>query len=137
VAMAITMLSRFAAWGGLFFGGGNQRDEGENIFELLALIILAPLAATLLQLALSRSREYEADRSGARLIGDGEPLARALSKLDAASQQIPMPYARREMAGLYIVNPLAGMNVSLKGLFSDHPPTADRIARLRSREWAK
>jgi heat shock protein HtpX len=136
IAMAITMLARFAAWGGLFFGGGRD-DRGENLFELLALIILAPLAATLLQLALSRSREYEADRSGARLIGDGEPLARALSKLEAASRQIPMPMARREMAPLYIVNPLAGMNVSMKGLFSDHPPTADRIARLRSREWAK
>ena len=136
VAMAITLLARFAAWGGLFFGG-NQRDEGENMFEVLALVILAPIAATLLQLALSRSREYEADRSGARLIGDGEPLARALSKLDAASRQIPMPYVHREMAALYIVNPLAGMNISLKGLFSDHPPTADRIARLRSREWAK
>ena len=136
VAMAITMLARFAAWGGLFFGGGRD-NEGENIFELLALIILAPLAATLLQLALSRSREYEADRSGARLIGDGEPLARALSKLETASLQIPMPGARREMAPLYIVSPLAGMNVSLKGLFSDHPPTEDRIARLRSREWAR
>lgn len=136
LAMAITLLARFAAWGGLFFGG-NQRDEGENMFEVLALVILAPLAAMLLQLALSRSREYQADRSGAQLIGDGEPLARALSKLDAASRQIPMPYARREMAGLYIVNPLAGMNVSMKGLFSDHPPTADRIARLRSRDWAK
>ena len=136
LAMAITLLARFAAWGGLFFGG-DRRNEGQNMFELLALVILAPLAATLLQLALSRSREYEADRSGARLIGDGEPLARALGKLDAASRQIPMPYAHREMAGLYIVNPLAGMNVSMKGLFSDHPPTADRIARLRSREWAK
>ena len=136
IAMAITMLARFAAWGGLFFGGGGD-DRGENMFEILALVILAPLAATLLQLALSRSREYEADRSGARLIGDGEPLARALGKLDAASRQIPMPGARREMAGLYIVNPLAGMNVSMKGLFSDHPPTADRIARLRSQEWAK
>ena len=136
IAMAITLLARMAAWGGLFMGG-DRRNEGENIFELLALIILAPLAATLLQLALSRSREYEADRSGARMIGDGEPLARALAKLDAASRQIPMPYAHREMAGLYIVNPLAGMNVSMKGLFSDHPPTADRIARLRSREWDK
>jgi heat shock protein HtpX len=135
IAMAITLLARMAAWGGLFMGG--REDEGENIFELLALIILAPLAATLLQLALSRSREYEADRSGARLIGDGEPLATALAKLDAASKQIPMPTARREMAGLYIVNPLAGMNVSLKGLFSDHPPTEDRIARLRSKEWAR
>jgi heat shock protein HtpX len=136
IAMAITLLARMAAWGGLFLGG-NRRDEGENMFEVLALVILAPIAATLLQLALSRSREYEADRSGARLIGDGEPLARALAKLDAASQQIPMPYVHREMAGLYIVNPLAGMNISLKGLFSDHPPTADRIARLRSREWAR
>ncbi|HET6963466.1 MAG TPA: zinc metalloprotease HtpX [Acidimicrobiales bacterium] len=136
IAMTITLLARFAAFGGMFIGGSRD-DRGENMFELLALVILAPLAATLLQLALSRSREYEADRSGARLIGDGEPLARALSKLDAASRQIPMPYAHREMAGLYIVNPLAGMNVSMKGLFSDHPPTEDRIARLRSREWAK
>jgi len=135
VAMAITLLARMAAWGGLFFGGG--RNDGENILEVLALVILAPLAATLLQLALSRSREYEADRSGARLIGDGEPLAKALAKLDAAGRQIPMPDVRREMAPLYIMNPLAGMNVSFKGLFSDHPPTADRIARLRSREWAE
>ena len=135
VALAITLLSRFAAWGGLLFGGGRD-NEGENILELLALLILAPLAATVLQLALSRSREFEADRSGARLIGDGEPLARALSKLDAASQQIPMPDARREMAPLYIVSPLAGMNVSFKNLFSDHPPTNERIRRLRAREWA-
>jgi heat shock protein HtpX len=136
IAMAITFLSRMAAWGGLFFGGGRD-SEGENIFEILALVILAPLAAVMLQLALSRSREYEADRSGARLIGDGEPLARALSKLDTASRQIPMPAVRREMAPLYIVSPLAGMNVSFKSLFSDHPPTGERIRRLRSREWAK
>jgi heat shock protein HtpX len=135
VAMAITLLSRMAAWGGMFIGGGRD-NEGENIFELLALIILAPLAAVMLQMALSRSREYEADRCGARLIGDGEPLARALAKLDQASKQIPMPAVHREMAPLYIVSPLAGMNVSFKSLFSDHPPTEDRIARLRSREWS-
>jgi heat shock protein HtpX len=134
IAMAITLLARMAAWGGLFFGGRD--NEGENIFELLALLILAPLAATLLQLALSRSREYEADASGARLIGDGEPLARALAKLEAGAQQIPMPLARREMAPMYIVSPLAGMKVAFKGLFSDHPPTEDRIARLRSRAWS-
>jgi heat shock protein HtpX len=133
--MAITLLARFAAWGGLFFGG-DRRGEGENIFGVLALVILAPIAATLLQLALSRSREYEADRSGARLIGDGEPLARALTKLETYGKQIPMPYVHREMAPLYIMNPMAGMNISLKGLFSDHPPTEERIARLRSREWA-
>src|SRR6202035_4187877 len=136
IAMAITLLARMAAWGGLFFGGSRSND-GENILELLALVILAPLAATLLQLALSRSREYEADRSGARLIGDGEPLARALAKLENGAQQIPMPQVRREMAPMYIVSPLAGMRVAFKGLFSDHPPTEDRIARLRSREWAR
>jgi heat shock protein HtpX len=135
IALAITLLSRIALWGAIFTGGRN--DEGGNILELLALVILAPIAATVLQLALSRSREYEADRSGARLIGDGEPLARALAKLEAGAQQIPMPQARREMAPLYIVSPLAGMNVSFKNLFSDHPPTEDRIRRLRSREWAR
>jgi len=134
IAMAITFLARMAAWGGLFFGGRD--NEGQNMFELLALLILAPLAAALLQLALSRSREYEADRSGARLIGDGEPLARALAKLEMGAQRIPMPYVRREMAPLYIVSPLAGMNVSFKNWFSDHPPTEERIRRLRSREWA-
>jgi heat shock protein HtpX len=140
VAMAITLLARLAAWGGLFFGGGDRRDEGENILEILALVILAPLAATILQLALSRSREYEADRSGARLIGDGEPLARALAKLDTASQQIPMPNVHREMAPMYITSPFGAREQRQSFLakwFSDHPPTADRIARLRSREWAR
>lgn len=136
IAMAITFAARMAAWGGLFFGGGSSRDEGENIFGLLAAFILAPLAAALIQMALSRSREYEADRSGARLIGDGEPLARALAKLEAGSRQVPMPGVRPEMAPLYIVSPLAGVRVTAKKWFSDHPPTADRIARLRSREWA-
>jgi heat shock protein HtpX len=136
VAMAITLLAQIAVWGGALFGGGRD-ENGANALEVLALVILAPIAATLLQLALSRSREYEADRSGARLIGDGEPLARALTKLEQASRQIPMPQVHREMAPLYIVSPLAGMNVSFKNLFSDHPPTADRIARLRSMEWAK
>jgi heat shock protein HtpX len=136
IAMAITLLSRIALWGAIFTGG-NRDNDGANVLELLALTILAPIAATLLQLALSRSREYEADRSGARLIGDGEPLARALTKLEAGAKQIPMPDARREMAPLYIVSPLAGMNISFKNLFSDHPPTEDRIRRLRSREWAR
>jgi heat shock protein HtpX len=136
IAMAITLLATLAAWGGAFFGGGRDND-GANILELLALIVLAPLAASFLQLALSRSREFEADRSGARLIGDGEPLARALAKLEAGAKRIPMPQVHREMAPMYIVSPLAGMNISFKSLFSDHPPTAERIRRLRSREWAR
>ena len=135
IAMAITFAARLAAWGGLFFGGGN-RDNDENIFAILAALILAPIAAVLLQLALSRSREYEADRSGAKLIDDGEPLARALGKLEMASQQIPMPGVRPEMAPMYIVSPLFGRRLVAKKLFADHPPTADRIARLRSGNWA-
>jgi heat shock protein HtpX len=136
LAMAITLLARMAAFSSLFMGG-EREGEGQNIFELLALAILAPLAAALLQMALSRSREYEADRSGARLIGDGEPLARALAKLGNASQRIPMPSARPEMAGMYIVNPLAGRQLTMSRFFADHPPLEDRIARLRSREWAR
>ena len=136
VAMAITFLARMAAFASLF-GGGDRQEEGGSIFETLALIILAPMAAALLQMALSRSREYDADMSGARLIGDGEPLARALAKLETASQQIPMPAARPEMAGMFIVNPLKRRQVSFAKWFSDHPPTADRIARLRSRDWAQ
>jgi heat shock protein HtpX len=138
IAMGITFLARMLAWSGLFFGGlggGRGRSSDDNILGLLAMIILAPLAATLLQLALSRSREYEADRDGARLIGDGEPLASALSKLDYSSQRVPMQVPR-EMAGLFIVNPLAGRRVAFGNWFSDHPPTEERIARLRSQQWA-
>ena len=138
IAMGITFLARMAAWSGLFFGGGQggRRNQEENIFGLLAMMILAPLAATLLQLALSRSREYEADRDGARLIGDGEPLASALQKLDMASRRQPMPVPK-EMAALFIVNPLNGRRVSFSKWFADHPPTDERIARLRSRQWAQ
>jgi heat shock protein HtpX len=130
LALAITFISRFA----LFFGGGGD-GEG-NMFEQLALLILAPLAAVILQLALSRSREYEADRCGARMLGDGEPLARALAKLEVAARQVPMNIPPA-MAPLYIVNPLAGRRMALKNLFADHPPTEDRIKRLREREWAR
>jgi heat shock protein HtpX len=139
IALGITFLARMAAWSGLFFGGaagGGRQNQDENIFGLLAMVILAPLAAAMLKLALSRSREYEADRDGARLIGDGEPLASALAKLDAASRQIPMRVPR-EVASMYIVNPLAGRRIAFGDWFSDHPPTAKRIQRLRTKEWAQ
>jgi heat shock protein HtpX len=132
LALAITFISRFA----LFFGGGGDGDNQGNLFEQLALIILAPLAALLLQMALSRSREYEADRCGARMLGDGEPLARALSKLELAARQVPMDIPPA-MAPMYIVNPLTGKRMAFKNLFADHPPTDDRIKRLREREWAR
>ncbi len=130
VAMAITFVARMAMFGAMF-GGGRDDDNGNNIFGLIAMIVLAPVAAALLQMAVSRSREYEADRGGARLIGNGEPLARALEKIEAYAKQIPMN-VNPAQATAYIVNPLTGRKVNFAGLFSTHPPTAERIARLRS-----
>ncbi|HKE72585.1 MAG TPA: M48 family metalloprotease, partial [Acidimicrobiales bacterium] len=132
IAMGITLLAtwlRFAA----IFGGGN-RDDDSNPIALLALAILAPLAAGLLQMAISRSREFEADRSGARLIGDGEPLARALQKLEIGAKRIPMDIDPAH-ASAFIVNPLSGRKMSFKNLWRTHPATEDRVARLRGGEW--
>jgi len=133
LAMVITFTARMAMWGGLLFGGrGNDRDN--NIFGLLAMMILAPLAAALLQMALSRSREYEADRSGARLIGDGEPLARALEKIESYAKRVPMEVDPAQ-ATAYIINPLTGREAKFSNLFRTHPPTEQRLERLRNREW--
>jgi heat shock protein HtpX len=136
VAMGITFAARMAMWGELFFRGGSRDDEGGGIIGVLAMAILAPVAAMLLQMALSRSREFEADRSGARLIGDGEPLARALEKIEVNARRIPMNVAPAQ-ASMYIVNPLTGRRVNFAQWFMTHPPTADRVARLRAREWAR
>ncbi len=130
LAMMITFAARMAMWGAIFTGGSRD-NEGGNIFGILAMAILAPIAAALLQMALSRSREYQADASGAHLIGTGEPLARALEKIEAYAKQIPMD-VNPAQATAYIINPLTGRKVSFANLFSTHPPTADRIARLRS-----
>jgi heat shock protein HtpX len=137
VAMGITMLARMAMFGAMFGGGGGGRDgdRGGNPIGLLALAILTPVAAGLMQMALSRSREFEADRSGARLIGDGEPLARALEKLELGARRIPMD-VNPAQAQAYIVNPLTGREVQFANAFRTHPSTADRVARLRAREWA-
>jgi heat shock protein HtpX len=133
IALGITFIANILQFTA-FFGGGRD-DDGPNPIALLALAILAPLAAGLLQMALSRGREFEADRSGARLIGDGEPLARALLKLEAGSRQIPMQIDPAH-AQAYIVNPLAAVkNLQFKNLWRSHPPTEDRVARLRSGEW--
>lgn len=131
VAMGITFMARMAMWGGMFFGGGRDRDGG-GVIGLLAMAILAPLAAMVLQMALSRSREYEADHSGAELIGTGEPLAQALAKIDQYAKQVPMDIDPAH-ASAYIINPLTGRRVQFANLFSSHPPTEDRIARLRGR----
>ena len=133
-AMGITFVARMAMWGAMFGGGGRDDDNGGNIFGQLALMILAPIAALLIQMALSRSREFEADRTGARLIGTGEPLARALAKLERGARAIPMAVEPAQ-ASKYIVNPLAGRRVQFANLFSTHPPLEERISRLHAGEW--
>jgi heat shock protein HtpX len=134
VAMGITFVARIAMWTTIFTGGDGE--SGDNIFATLALVLLAPIAAFLLQMALTRSREYEADRSGARLLGDGEPLARALAKIEAGVKAVPMNVAPAE-ASMFIVNPLSGRRVNFANLFMTHPPTEQRINRLRSGEWRR
>ncbi|HYH51453.1 MAG TPA: zinc metalloprotease HtpX [Acidimicrobiia bacterium] len=129
VATGISFIANMAMWGAMF-GGRSDDDEGANPIAVLLLAILAPMAAGLLQMALSRSREFEADRSGAKLIGDGEPLARALLKLEQAARQIPMDVAPAQ-AQKYIVNPLTGRKVNFANLFTTHPPTEARVERLR------
>ena len=132
VALAIMFVARLAMFGAIF-GGGRGGEEG-NIFGLLAMMILAPIAAMFVQMALSRSREYQADASGAHLLHDGEPLARALEKIEAYAKKVPMNVNPAE-ATAYIINPLTGRRVSYAGLFSTHPPTSDRISRLRAHRW--
>jgi heat shock protein HtpX len=134
VAMGITFIARIFMWGAMF--GGGSDDDGPNPIALIALSVLAPIAAMLLQMALSRSREYEADRSGARLLGDGEPLARALGALENGARAVPMDVDPVQ-AGKYIVNPLTGRHIQFAKLFTTHPPMEDRIARLRAGEWRR
>src|SRR3954451_8372131 len=128
VALGITFVARMAMWGAIF-GGGNDRDGG-NAFGAIAMLILAPIAAAMMQMALSRSREFQADASGADLLHDGEPLARALEKIEAYVKQRPMD-VNPAQAQAYIVNPLTGRKVEFANLWSSHPPTAERVARLR------
>jgi heat shock protein HtpX len=130
LAGAITMLAHMAQWGAIFgFGRRDEEDSGGGgILGLLFMAILAPIAATLIQLAISRSREYFADSTGAAVAGSPSGLARALEKLHYASQRLPMD-ANPATAHLFIVNPLTGG--SLLNLFSTHPPIEERIRRLR------
>jgi heat shock protein HtpX len=132
IAGAITYLAQMAQWAAIF-GGGRRSDEegggGGSVIGALLMAILAPIAAMLIQMAISRSREYEADASGARLAGRASGLEHALQKLDMASRQVPME-ATPATAHLFIVNPLT--SGGLASLFSTHPPIEERIARLRA-----
>lgn len=130
VAAAIATAISYAAHLAFFFGGSDD-EEGGNPIAALAMIFLAPMAAGIIQMAISRSREFEADRIGAGIINGGEPLARALEKLHIAATKIPMRIDPAQ-ATKYIVNPLSGQKVSFAKLFSTHPPMEERIARLRA-----
>jgi heat shock protein HtpX len=132
VAGAITMLASMGRWAMIFGGwGGNDREErGGGGIGALLMLILAPIAATLIQLWVSRTREYQADATGAHFTGNPYALASALSKLDAYSRRVPMQ-ATPSTAHLFIIQPLLGMN--LGNLFSTHPPIAKRIERLTGR----
>lgn len=137
LAGAITLIGRMIWYAELFggFGGGEGRSDerrGGGAFSMLAMMILAPLAATLIQLAISRSREYEADHTGAEITGNPMGLARALDKIDKWSKRIPMDVAP-SMAHLYILQPLTTGAV-FSSLFSTHPPIPKRIERLIGRD---
>ncbi|TMB20723.1 MAG: protease HtpX [Deltaproteobacteria bacterium] len=130
LAGAVMMVARMAQWA-MLFGGWRRddREEGSSGLEALVMIIVAPLAAMLIQLAISRAREYQADASGAQLSHAPHSLAAALEKIGAVSGRVPLP-AGPATAHLWIVNPLRGN--WLAGLFSTHPPIEERIRRLRA-----
>ena len=136
LAGAITMIGRmlwYAELFGGFGGGGRGNDRRGGALSALAMMILAPLAATLIQLAISRSREYEADATGARITGNPQGLARALDKIDKWAKRIPMQVSP-SMAHLYIYQPLTSGEM-FSSLFSTHPPIRKRIERLIGRDF--
>jgi len=127
-AGAITYLAQMAQWAAIFGGGRRDDDEGGGVFGMLFMAILAPIAAMLVQMAISRSREFGADAGGASICGNPLSLANALQKLEMANQRIPME-SNAATAHMFIVNPLTGGG--LMTLFSTHPPIAERVARLQ------
>jgi heat shock protein HtpX len=130
MAGAIMVLASMARWTAIFGGGGNDDRGGGGALGLIAMSLLAPFAAIVIQMAISRSREYQADSTGAGFAGNPEGLARALERLGRYSKKIPMN-ANPSTAHMFIVNPLSGR--SMMSLFSTHPPLEERVARLRGR----
>lgn len=129
VAGAITWIGTMLQWSAIFGGMGRDDEEGGNMFGMLAMAILAPIAATIIQLAISRSREFSADAGGAQILGDPLPLASALEKLQLGNQRRPLSHANPATEHLYIINPFGGTNASK--WFSTHPPTEERIVKLQ------
>ena len=133
IAGVITTIAHIAQWAAIFGGGrSNSRDDNGGALGLLFTIIVAPFAAMMIQLAISRSREYDADKSGGEICGDPLALASALEKLDyATSRMRPLTGASTSNAHVCIVNPLSNAHATFAGLFSTHPSTEDRVARLK------
>lgn len=129
IATGISLVANFAMWNA--FMGGDEED-GPGAFGLIVASLLAPVAATLLQMAVSRSREFEADRTAAELVGSGEPLAHALLTLERTARTTPMEVSPAQSSA-WIVNPLAGRRVRFANLFQTHPTTEERVARLLGR----
>jgi len=132
IAGIISSLGHMIQWGAMF-GGLSRRDDdrGGGAIEMLAWAILAPIMALVIQLAVSRSREYGADASGAALLGDPDPLADALLKLERGNEEIPYQYGGPATAHLFIVNPFSGAGGAIMNLLSTHPPIEERVRRLR------
>lgn len=131
VAAAITMLARLAMWAAILGGGGRDRENNSpfGAVGMLLSFILAPIAAMLIQMAVSRSRESQADRTGAELLGDATPLANALIKIDAAAKKMPPMEVNPAVSHVFLQSPFRGQNMAK--LFMSHPPLEERIAQLR------
>ena len=130
LAGVIMFVANMRQWAAIFGMGGSDDEGGGNPLVAIVMAIVAPIAAMLIQMAISRSREYLADQTGAQLAGDPNSLASALEKLDAYSRRVPMRQGSPATAHMFIVNPFSGQ--AMANLFSTHPPVQDRVQRLRS-----
>ena len=135
IAAVISYVGMIVRWGALFGGYGRNDDRGRNPLEFIILAILAPLTATLIQLAISRAREYQADKTGAETLKDGTHLAAALEKLHGSVSKHPFTFGNPQTSSLFIVNPFSAHG--LIALFSTHPPAQERIKRLKGMQFGK
>jgi heat shock protein HtpX len=132
LAGAIMMIASVARWAAFFGIGGRSDRDGSNLLTLLVGVIVAPIAATMIQMAVSRAREYEADAMSARLTGSPDELISALRKLERGSKAMPDPSVSPQMAHMFIINPFGDLARGISTLFQTHPPTEKRIAALQA-----
>ena len=131
IAGVISMIAQIAQFAAIFGGRSSDDDRDGGIVGSLVTIIIAPLAAAVIQMAISRSREYDADKSGGEICGNPMYLANALQKIESYAQRAVLPHATQATSHLFIINPLSGVKQTFSSLFSTHPATSDRIERLQ------